>query len=38
MESGENRERKREERERNGEQITCGISDYKSFLFLFNID
>ena len=27
MESGGNRERKREERERNGEQIMCRITD-----------
>ena len=33
MESGGNRQRKREERERNGEQIMCRISNYKSFLF-----
>ena len=33
MESGGNRERKTEERERNREQIMCRIRDYKSFLF-----
>ena len=36
MESGRNRKRKREERERNGEQIMCKISDYKIFLFFSN--
>ena len=36
MESGGNRDRKREEKERYGKQIKCRISDYKNFLF-FNI-
>ena len=33
MESGSNKERKREEQERNGKQIMCRISNYKSFFF-----